>query len=77
MGEMADELIDRMIDDGYWPGTFGCRSSRYVPKKPKVKTYPESAFKMGKFPVGAKHRRVEPEKPKEPDIWDTSGDAPF
>ena len=63
MGEIADYLIDQMIDDGYYPGgNFLPRGgSRYrnghsscAPRPKKVKTYPESTFDMGWFPTVTK-----------------------
>lgn len=90
MGEMADDLIDRMWDDdnnaddcvpSY--GRSYCRNSAYRPRKhkPKVKEYPAKTFDMGFFPTSIpKPRTIVDEEPKEqlPNPWDTTDEeAPF
>lgn len=85
MGEIGDDIIDRMIENGYYPGHFATRSCRppAPKKKKKIKEYPESTFNLGKFPIGAKHRKIKPEVPQEPEPvkevpnFDTDGEAPF
>lgn len=78
MGEMADDLIDRMMDDGYFPSRI------FLPrghnKKEKVKEYPEKLFDMSFFPTS--HPKPKPvQLPKladPPNPWDTTGEeAPF
>lgn len=85
MGEMADDLIDQMIDDGYFPSPAFMPRGRNRPYntkiKPKVKEYPAKTFDMGFFPTSIpKPRIIVNEEPKEqlPDPWDTSDEeAPF
>lgn len=84
MGEMADDAIDRMLEDGYFPSHgFLCRrgrnSSHKQKKKPKVREYPEKTFDMGFFPTSIpKPRTVVEPKEQAPDPWATDGeDAPF
>lgn len=93
MGEIADDLHDRMMDDDFYDSPFSGyeRKGRYkhppdsyyrnmeTKKKPKVKEYPEKTFDMGFFPTNIpKPRIVEEPKPVEPDPWATDGaDAPF
>lgn len=90
MGEIADDLIDRMMEDGYFPGrVFMPRgSSRPHHKKSdpkdrstwKTRDYPEKTFDMGFFPtIPPKATKPEPvvESPA-PDVWDiNSEEAPF
>lgn len=92
MGEIADDLIDRMWDDDnngddcvpYYGRSYYRNSSSRLPKKkkPKVKEYPEKTFDMSFFPTNIpKPRTIVPEEPKEqatPDPWATDGEeAPF
>ena len=86
MGEMADELIDRMMDDGYFPSRAflprGRNSHHKGKSKPKVKEYPEKTFDMSFFPTAIPKPRtiVEPkeELPPAPDAWDINNEeAPF
>lgn len=90
MGEIADDLIDRMMDDGYFPSrTFmprGSNKSRHKKSDPKdrstwkTRDYPEKTFDMGFFPtIPPKAPKPEPvvETPA-PDVWDiNTEDAPF
>ena len=90
MGEMADDLIDQMMDDGYFPSpSFMPRSSnrqhhrKSDPKDRstwKSRDYPEKTFDMGFFPtLPAKAPKPEPKvETPAPDVWDiNSEDAPF
>lgn len=86
MGEMADDAIDRMMDDDdyFLRSAFMCRgrnSSHKGKRKPKVKEYPAKTFDMGFFPTSIpKPRTIVDEEPKEqlPDPWDTTDEeAPF
>ena len=89
MGEIADDHIDRMMDDGYSPFSGWERKGRYKtppdsyyrkqePKKKKVKEYPAETFDMGFFPTTTpKPRTVVEPKEVVPDPWSTDGEAPF
>lgn len=89
MGEMADDLIDRMIDDGFYPSPHfmprGSKKKKH--KKPeevfipavnynqKRKEPDPKKFDMSFFPT-ANPKPVEPEPVKS--VWDTEGeDSPF
>lgn len=86
MGEIADDHIDRMMDDGYSPFYGWERKGRYKTppdsyykkKQAKVKTYPEKTFDMGFFPTSIPKPRtvVEPTEVV-PDPWAIDGEAPF
>lgn len=92
MGEIADDLIDRMFDDddGYFPSRAfmprGSNKPRHKKSDPndrstwKSRDYPEKTFDMGFFPtIPKKEPKPEPVvTPPEPSVWDfTDEDAPF
>lgn len=85
MGEIADDLIDRMMDgddDMYYPHRSYLPRVRHAAKpKKKVKEYPEKTFDMGFFPTNIPKPRTVVEEPKEqaPDLWQAASDeeAPF
>lgn len=86
MGEIADDLHDRMMDDDYYDSPFSGyeRKGRYrTPpdsyyKKAKVKEYPAKTFDMGFFPTSIPKPRIIGEAPPvEPDPWATDGESPF
>lgn len=90
MGEIADDLIDRMIDEGFYPsphfmprGQNKKKKKHKEPEKPfipatnyhqKRKEPHEKKFDMSWFPETPKPTAPEPEKSP----WEINGeDAPF
>jgi hypothetical protein len=67
MGEMADDAIDRMLDDlfegrGAYTSIPRYGRDSYRPKKKKVKEYPAETFDMSSFPA------FKPKPPPEPEV---------